>query len=97
MTLSHNNQFIDFSGIMKDSTYKDLSLNFKDVDIAKITPELEDLSFGGQLNGKLTYKQLNNLFEPATDLQIKDLVVNATPLGNLDVKYPVMKVYENSM
>lgn len=86
LTLSHNNQFIDFSGIMKDSTYKDLSLNFKDVDIAKITPELEDLSFGGQLNGKLTYKQLNNLFEPATDLQIKDLVVNATPLGNLDVK-----------
>lgn len=86
LTLSHNNQFIDFSGIMKDSTYKDLSLNFKDVDIAKITPELENLSFGGQLNGKITYKQVKALFEPATDLRVKDLVINNTQLGNLDVK-----------
>lgn len=86
LTLSHNNQFIDFSGVMKDSTYKDLSLNFKDVDIAKITPELENLSFGGQLNGKITYKQLQNIFEPATDLRVKDLVINLIPLGNLDIK-----------
>ncbi|WMW78716.1 translocation/assembly module TamB domain-containing protein [Flavobacterium sp. 20NA77.7] len=86
LTLSHNNQFIDFSGVMKDSTYKDLSLNFKDVDIAKITPELENLSFGGQVNGKITYKQIKTLFEPTTDLRVKDLVINNTPLGNLDVK-----------
>ena len=38
LTLSHNNQKIDFFGTMRDSTYKDFKLTFDDVDLNKVTP-----------------------------------------------------------
>ena len=35
LTLSHNNQFIDFNGEMRGDTYKDFNLTFNDVDLEK--------------------------------------------------------------
>ena len=83
LTLSHNNQYIDFHGVMKDSTFKDFTLTFDNVDLSKVTPELEDLTFGGQVNGTVNYKQNNNFFEPSTDLKVDSLVVNEVALGDL--------------
>lgn len=86
LTLSHNNQFIDFHGVMKDSTYKDFTLNFNNVDLAKVTPELENLTFGGQVNGEVNYKQTKNVFDPTTDLKVDSLVINDIALGDLKLK-----------
>lgn len=83
LTLSHNDQFIDFRGVMKDSTFKDFTLTFDNVDLAKVTPELDNLTFGGQVNGTVTYKQNKNIFDPSTNLKVDSLVVNEIALGDL--------------
>lgn len=83
LTLSHNDQFIDFNGEMRGSTYKDLNFTFNDVDISKVTPDIKNLNLGGKLNGELKYKQDNLIYEPSTDLTIDSLVVNDIELGDL--------------
>ncbi len=86
LTLSHNNQFIDFNGIMNGATYKDFNFTFNDVDISKITPDIKNLSLGGNLNGNLKYKQDNLVYEPSTNLTIDGLQINNDDLGNLKLK-----------
>jgi hypothetical protein len=86
LTLSHNDQFIDFNGIMNGNTYKDFNFTFNDVDISKITPDIKNLSLGGKLNGNLKYKQDNLVYEPSTDLTIDGLQLNNDDLGNLKLK-----------
>jgi hypothetical protein len=86
LTLSHNDQFIDFNGVMNGNTYKDFNFTFNDVDISKITPDIKNLSLGGKLNGNLKYKQDNLVYEPSTDLTIDGLQLNNDDLGNLKLK-----------
>ena len=86
LTLSHNNQKIDFFGTMRDSTYKDFKLTFDDVDLNKVTPSLDSLSFGGKINGNITYKQDRNKYEPISSLTIDSLKINQFLLGDLDFK-----------
>ncbi len=83
LTLSHNEQFIDFNGEMRGSTFKDLNFTFNDVDISKVTPDIKNLDLGGRLNGKLKYKQDNLIYEPSTNVTIDSLVVNDIALGDL--------------
>ena len=84
LTLSHNDQKIDFLGTMRDSTYKDFKLSFNDVDLNKVTPTLDSLSFGGKINGNITYKQDNKKYEPISNLTIDSLKINQFLLGDLD-------------
>lgn len=86
LTLSHNDQKIDFFGTMRDSTYKDFKLSFDDVDLNKVTPALDSLSFGGKINGNITYKQDKNKYEPISNLTIDSLRINQFLLGDLDFK-----------
>jgi hypothetical protein len=86
LTLSHNEQFIDFNGVMNGSTYKDFNFTFNDVDISKVTPDIRNLNLGGNLNGELKYKQDNLIYEPSTNLTIDSLVVNDIDLGDLKLK-----------
>src|SRR5690606_38789262 len=57
--VNHQNQELRLSGFIKDSTQKDLKLNFKNVDLAKITPDIDSLSLSGNVNGKLDILQKN--------------------------------------
>ena len=86
LSLSHNDQKIDFFGTMRDSTYKDFKLTFDDVDLNKVTPSLDSLSFGGKVNGNITYKQDRNKYEPISNLTIDSLKINQFLLGDLDFK-----------
>ena len=83
LTLSHNDQFIDFNGVMKGDTFKDFNFTFNDVDISKVTPDIKNLNLGGKLNGELKYKQDNLIYEPSTNLTIDSLQVNNIELGDL--------------
>ena len=82
--INHKNETIKLSGVMRDSTYKDLKLNFKDVDLAKITPEIEDLSLGGNVNGKLDILQKDGHYLPNSTITIDDLIINDRLLGSFD-------------
>ena len=84
LTLSHNDQKIDFYGTLRDSTYKDLNLSFNDVDLNKVTPTLDSLTFGGKINGKISYKQEDNKYDPISHLTIDSLKINQFLLGDLE-------------
>uniref|UniRef100_UPI0025C2E673 translocation/assembly module TamB domain-containing protein n=1 Tax=Flavobacterium sp. UBA6195 TaxID=1946554 RepID=UPI0025C2E673 len=61
-------------------------LSFDDVDLNKVTPALDSLSFGGKINGNITYKQDRNKYEPISNLTIDSLKINQFLLGDLDFK-----------
>lgn len=82
--LSHENQQIELMGAIKDSTYKDLKLSFKDVDLNKITPENNKFIFNGNINGDVNFKQNKAVFQPTAAIVIDHLNLNKTDLGTLD-------------
>ncbi|WP_237421166.1 translocation/assembly module TamB domain-containing protein [Flavobacterium sp. Sd200] len=86
ISMSHNDQRVEVSGILRDSTYKDVRLSFNDVDLRKITPTLDSLNFGGRLNGEVSLKQNRNEFTPASSLTIDTLRINQHNLGDMSLQ-----------
>lgn len=86
VALSHNGQKMEVSGLLKGKNYKDLQLTFDNVDLAKVTPSLTNMSFGGNLNGSVNVKQNNDIYQPTSALTVDSLQINGYQLGNLDLK-----------
>ncbi|WP_237230810.1 translocation/assembly module TamB domain-containing protein [Flaviramulus multivorans] len=82
--INHNNEEIRLSGFIKDSTQKDIKLNFTNVDLAKITPDIDSLSLAGNVNGKLDILQKNGSYLPNSTIVIDDFKVNNFLLGSFD-------------
>ena len=82
--MSHKNEEIRLFGVLRDSTYKDVNLSFKDVDLNKITPSLDSLILGGNVNGKLVVAQRQGQYLPSSEITIDDLKVNDLVLGSFD-------------
>ncbi|MFD2823694.1 translocation/assembly module TamB domain-containing protein [Lacinutrix iliipiscaria] len=80
--LNHNNEKIKLSGIIKGSNNKDIKLNFENVHLDKITPDIEDLSLKGLVNGGLNILEQNGSFLPTSEITIDDLEVNDLVLGS---------------
>ncbi len=85
LVLSHQNEMIRLSGVMTDTTYKDFKIEFDNVDIGKITPDLDSLAITGNLNGKLNLLQEKGAYFPNTSLTVDDLTINDIVLGNLNI------------
>ncbi|WP_330443602.1 translocation/assembly module TamB domain-containing protein [Flavobacterium sp. C4GT6] len=85
IALSHKNQKVELAGVLKDSTYKDLRLSFKDVDLHKVTPSIDSLDFGGKLNGQVSFKQNKKIYEPSAKINIDTLSLNKHKLGDLSL------------
>ncbi|WP_245858964.1 translocation/assembly module TamB domain-containing protein [Salinimicrobium sediminis] len=85
LVLSHQDEEIRLAGQMRDTTYKDFQMEFENVDLYKITPEINSLAMGGIVNGSLNLLQQNGAYYPNTSLTIKDLTVNDQLLGNLNL------------
>src|SRR5690606_22058622 len=47
LVLSRNEQLIQMAGVLRDSTYKDIKVRFKDVNVGEITPEIDSLRLNG--------------------------------------------------
>ncbi|TYB76470.1 translocation/assembly module TamB [Bizionia myxarmorum] len=84
--MSHNNEQIRLMGALRDSTYKDIKMNFKDVDLAKITPTIDRLDLQGNVNGKLDIFQQNGQYLPDSNITIDDLEINGLVLGSFDAQ-----------
>jgi hypothetical protein len=84
--MNHNKEIIKLSGVIKDSTYKNINLNFKNVDLAKITPTVEGLDLNGNVNGKLDIFQQNGSYLPNSSITIDNFIVNELALGSFDAK-----------
>ncbi len=85
ISLSHNNQIMELMGVLRDSTYKDLKLSFKDVHLDKITPTIDSLKLGGKVNGIVNVKQFDAIYEPKSSIRIDSLSVNNLNLGDLNI------------
>ncbi|MDV7140090.1 translocation/assembly module TamB domain-containing protein [Maribacter sp. TH_r10] len=76
---------IRLRGQLADSTYKDLELQFKIVSLDKITPSIDSLKLGGEVNGTLNVLQKDEVYLPSSNLGITDFSVNDMPLGDLSI------------
>jgi len=85
LVLNHNNEIIQLSGQLRDSTYKNLKLRFKDVNIGNITPEVDSLRLKGNVNGKLDFLQQNGAYYPNSSVSIDGVEINEIPFGDLSL------------
>jgi len=83
--LTHENQKVAFNGFLIDKKTKDLNLNFTNIDINKLTPEIPSFTFNGIVNGNVNLKQINTIYQPTASLFIENLSVNKTLLGKLNL------------
>ncbi|MHB1108084.1 MAG: translocation/assembly module TamB domain-containing protein [Lutibacter sp.] len=83
--ITSNDQRIEFFGQMRDSTSKDLTFKFDNVNLATIVPKIDSISVKGIMNGSLNYKQLNQVIKPTANFTIADFNLNNSELGNLIV------------
>lgn len=81
--LKHQNEEIGLNGVLRDSTYKDLKVSFKDVHLYKITPQIDSLKMDGVVNGNLLLLESDNVYFPTSFLKINDFEVNNQQMGNL--------------
>lgn len=88
IVISHENQSMQLSGLINNMTDKNLQLNFQNVNLEKITPNIKEFKFGGNINGQVFLKQNNTIYQPTAKIEIKDFVLNDNNLGllNLDIK-----------
>ncbi len=82
--MNHYAEEIKLSGVVRDSTHKDLKLKFKDVDLTKITPRLKGVALTGKVNGNLDILQKNGSYLPNSTVTIDDLTLNGQNLGAFD-------------
>lgn len=86
LVLNHNNEIIEMAGVLRDSTYKDLKLRFRDVNIGNIVPKVDSLRLEGNVNGKLDFLQKNNAYFPNSTVTIDGVVINDVEFGDLSLQ-----------
>ena len=84
--ITQGNEEILFSGKVKDSANKNFNIDFKDVQLVKITPRIDSLALKGIVNGKLDVVQNNGVYLPKSNVEVSGLFVNDYDLGNLKAK-----------
>lgn len=85
LIMTHEEQRIELFGKLKGQNYKDLELNFANVELGKIVPSIDSLKLSGNLNGKINFKQNKQVYQPTAEVRIDSLKMNAVDLGNLNL------------
>ncbi|WP_225037114.1 translocation/assembly module TamB domain-containing protein [Winogradskyella sp. SM1960] len=81
--ITHDSEEILVSGKVTDSTNKDFNVDFKDVELVKITPRIDSLALKGIVNGNLDVVQKDGVYLPKSNVEISGFFVNDYDLGNL--------------
>ncbi|WP_299100334.1 translocation/assembly module TamB domain-containing protein [uncultured Winogradskyella sp.] len=84
--ITQGNEEILVSGKINDSLNKNFNVDFKDVQLVKITPRIDSLALKGIVNGKLQVIQNNGVYLPKSNVEISSLFVNDFDLGDLKAK-----------
>ncbi|GAA4271933.1 translocation/assembly module TamB domain-containing protein [Aquimarina gracilis] len=83
IVLNYQDEEIKIDGITRGKDYKNIKATFDNVDLNKITPRIDSLEFGGKVEGELAILQENGLYFPNSAIDINDLSINQTTLGQL--------------
>lgn len=81
--ITQGDEEIMVSGKVKDSANKDFNIDFKDVQLVKITPRIDSLALKGIVNGKLDVVQNKGVYLPKSNVEVSNLFVNEYDLGKL--------------
>lgn len=84
--INQGNEEISMSGFIKDSANKSFNVDFKEVQLVKITPRIDSLALQGVVNGKLDVVQTKGVYLPKSDVEVSNVFVNDYDLGNLTAK-----------
>ncbi len=84
--ITHEDEEILVSGQVKDSINKNFNVDFKDVQLVKITPRIDSLDLRGIVNGKLDVVQNAGVYLPKSNVEVSGFFVNDYDLGNLKAK-----------
>ena len=82
LNMTYADEEILFNALIQDSDDKNIDLDFKNVDLAKVTPLIKNLKLEGRLNGSLNISQLKSVYLPKTSLTVDNLEVNDFNLGS---------------
>ena len=83
LIISHGKETINFIGLWNGKQNKDLQLKFDNVNLNKVTPDVEKFKFDGNLNGQISFKQTNTIFQPTSKIYIDSLRLNDIALGKM--------------
>jgi len=83
LVFRHENEIIQLAGSLRDSTYKNVQLQFSDVNIGNLVPAVDSLRLQGNVNGKLNFVQKNKAYYPNSNVTIDGVVINDIPFGDL--------------
>ncbi len=84
--INHDQAEIKLSGFINGTNEKDLKLDFKNVELSKITPDIDSLSLAGHVNGKLDILQKNGSYLPNSTVIIDEFKVNNFLLGDFNAE-----------
>lgn len=87
LIISHQNEQILAALQLIDTSYKDVKLQFTDVDLGKLTPAIDSIEIKGNINGNFSLLQQNNLYYPNSDVTIDSLKINDDLLGDLVLSF----------
>ena len=83
VVMNYNEEQIRLEGMLIDSTYKDVDLEFENVTLDKILPDIDSLKLEGKVDGYLNVLQRNKIYTPSSNVKISDFAVNDLDMGNL--------------
>ena len=84
-TLQSKEQEINFKGIIRDSTYKELDVDFTNVYLKSFLPEIDSLKLRGQLDGIINISQVDGIYGPKGNLSVKNFEINNFKQGDLEL------------
>lgn len=85
LVLNHNDEFIRFAGSVRDTTYKNLQLQFKNVNFGNIAPDIDSLDLQGVVNGRLNFLQKGGAYYPNSTVTVDDVEINDVEFGDLSL------------
>ncbi|WP_249684804.1 translocation/assembly module TamB domain-containing protein [Flavobacterium sp. CYK-55] len=100
IALSHDNQQVRLNGTLNGNQNKDLNLIFKEVQLDRLLPVIDEFKMAGNLNGTVHVKQVNSVYQPTSSVKIDALKLNDIALGTLKLNVTgdnsLQKFYLNS-
>ena len=87
-------QEIRFEGVIRDSTYKNLTMKFDKVNLDAIMPKIDSLSLNGVLDGDLNFKQEDGIYNPLGYLSIDNFTINESLQGDLKMNVQAKDSYK---
>ncbi|MBL7474072.1 translocation/assembly module TamB [Robertkochia sp. 1368] len=85
LVMNYKDERIRLEGVLRDTTYKDIDLEFTDVNLEDIIPDIDSLSLSGKVDGSLNILQRDNNYVPTSNVKIADFSINDFRMGNLFV------------